>query len=245
MRAFNLSISGLVMAWTAILSGCDQSTWSDRQAAVVEGIRIDTVRFVPAHSRFILRDSATKILFKGYHVGYGNHPGYNCTEILEMRLAPIPASQPAAFGPKTRIRLPTGLDCPIDTAGHDTLFTYVFPTGLDSIIRLQNSLGKVQDSAKLVRGRMNQDSIKGVPSRETHVLSQRRWQFLDSTSLFRQRIYADSLGCGEFLNQGTFSKKGDMVKVRVSWVTLDSAFTPDTCRVKFHQEEIFLNPVAY
>ncbi len=240
LNACTLSLSALAIIWAAIFSGCGQSTWSDRQPAIVEGIRVDSLRFVPAHSRFVLLDSASKVLFKGYHVGYGLHAGYDCIEILDMKLESLSKSQPAAFGPKTRVRLPTGVDCPLDTAGQDSLLTYVFPAGGDSIIRLRNSSGRLTDSAMLVRGRFFQDSLKGKPSGETHVFAQGHWSFLDSTATIRRRLFVDSLGCNDFLNQGTYAIKLDTVKVRVSWVTLDSP-----CQGSPHTQEIVLEQATY
>ncbi len=235
-----VSLSALAIIWGVLFTGCGQSTWSDRQPAIVEGIRVDSLRFLPAHSRFVLIDSATKVLFKGYHVGYGRHAGYDCTEILEMKLESLTKSQPAAFGPKTRVRLPTGVDCPLDTAGQDSLLSYVFPAGRDSIIRLYNSSGRLTDSAMLVRGRLFQDSLKGKPSGEAHLFTQGHWTFLDSTAAIRRRLFVDSLGCGDFLNRGTYSIHVDTVKVRISWVTLDSP-----CQGSPHNQEIILEQAAY
>ena len=229
----SLSFLGLVL--TLCLAGCGQGVWPDRQPTIVEDIRVDGVSFVPAKSRFVLRDSTTKVLFKGYH------PGYLCSEVLDLGLDPVASSSPLAFGPKTRIRLPADADCPLDSSGRDTLITKVFGAGNDSIIRLINSTGSLTDSARLVRGRFSNDSLTGVPAGIVHTFSRGRWTYLDSTSQLPRRLFADSLTVCEYLNRATYSRQDSIVKVQISLVTLDPAFAPDSCHGIAHQQELVLD----
>jgi hypothetical protein len=232
---------GLWLSVTLVLLGCGQSIWPDRQASIVEDIRVDSLKFVPRHARYILKDSLTSIHFKGYHLGYGDRIGHECSKVFDMHLEVVSASRPNTFGPKTRIRLPSDALCPIETSGRDTVLTKIFNTQSDSSIHLVNSSGIITDSVQIVQGQFSVDSLSGVPDGLARTISLGRWTFLDSTSQTPRRLFADSLSSCEFLNQGTYATNEDTVKVRLSLVTLDSTSVVDRCHGPKHQEEIILN----
>lgn len=213
------SVSGIIFA--SLLTACGGSVYPDRDPTTVENIRVESARFLPLGGRYILADSATSIRFTGVHTGY------ECSKILEMGLAATPAGIPPAYRPFTRVQLPASPDCPVDTAGRDTAFTLVFPAGPDPI-RLANSSGAVTDSAEVVRGTLEYDSLIGVLG-IAGTISKGAWSFRDSSGIGPRQVRGDSLSSCRFLNQATWSKEKDTVRVRLSFVTLDSAAAPDTC----------------
>jgi hypothetical protein len=215
-----------------LLYGCGQEVWPNRQAATVNGIRIDSLNFLPAKTRYVLRDSATKILVKGYHTGYGSRPGHTCTEILDLGIEPVPGRTPLVYQPRSKIRLPADPDCPLETKGRDTTLTYTFSAGPDTTIQLLNPSGAIVDSAKLVKGRFSTDSLVGVPGGLARTITQGRWMYVDTSGLVKRQLRSDSLTSCEYLNFGTYSKIKDTIKVSISWVTLDSTTVIDTCHGK-------------
>lgn len=221
-------------AFALLLSACGQSVYPDREPATVENIRVQGAKFLPLGGRFILADSAASIRLIGIHTGY------KCSEILEMGLAASPAGTPPAFLPRTRIRLPAAPDCAVDSAGRDTAITRVFPAVPDTV-RLANSSGVVTDIAAVIRGTLEYDSLIGVPN--LGLITKGPWLFRDSSAIGPRRLYGDSLSSCRLLNQASWSKAKDTVKVRLSFVTLDSAAAPDTCHGAVRLDS--LDPSAY
>lgn len=216
----------LAAVLAAGLAACGGNVYPDRDPATVENVRVESARFLPLGTRYIPSDTAVGIRFGGLRTGYA------CSEILEAALASVPTGNPPAFMPSTSVRLPATPDCAVDTAGVDTVITRRFspPPPVDAFyIRLANSSGKVTDSARLVRGTMGYDSLIGVPG-TTGVISKGPWSFRDSSVIGPRQVRGDSLPSCRFLNQATWAKAKDTVKIRLSFVTLDSAAAPDTCR---------------
>lgn len=216
-----LALPAGTSAIALLLLACGGSVYPDRDPATVENVRVESARFLPLGGRFILADSATPIRFTGVHTGF------DCSKILEMGLAAAPAGTPPAYRPFTRVQLPAAPDCPVDTAGRDTAFTLVFPAGPDPI-RLANSSGLITDSAEVIRGTLEYDSLIGLLG-IAGTISKGAWSFRDSSSIGPRQVRGDSLSSCLFLNQATWSKANDTVKVRLSFVTLDSAAAPDAC----------------
>jgi hypothetical protein len=220
-----------VHAAAALFTACGGGVYPDREAATVENVRVQSARFLPLGGRFILADSATGIRFTGMHIGYA------CSEILNVGLAPEMTGTPPAFRPSTRVRLPTAPDCPVDTAGIDTLITRVFTGATDTLrIRLANSTGAVTDDALLIRGSLEYDSLEGVIT--PGYIAKGPWLFRDSSSIGPRLFYGQDLSSCRFLNHATWSRTKDTVKVRFSFVTLDPAAAADTCRGEVRLDSI-------
>jgi hypothetical protein len=213
------------------LAGCGVGSSIDREPQIVEGIRVDSVRILPFGSRFVLRDSATRILFRKFH------PGYLCSEILELDLAAAGGGNPPVFLPKSSVRLPASGDCAVDSSGRDSIIVHVFGTGLDTV-RLANSAGKPTDRAEVVRGVMSFDSLQGNFSPGHPTFMRGHLTVVDSTGGVARSLYADSLSSCQHLNQADFTPNGDSLKVRLSLVTVDAAASADTCRGPVHSETI-------
>jgi len=215
-------------AMLALVGACGIQVWPDRESAVAEGIRVDRVAALPEGSRFILRDSLTRILFEGYHAGY------LCSEILEMVLdSGLTGDGRHTFSPRTRVRLPEAPDCPADTEGRDTVLTRVFGAGTDTVW-FANSSGVMTDTANVIGGRMSLDTIRGVPGGATKEFTAGRWTYLDSAAQGKL-LYSDSLTSCEFPEWATDSRPADYgpedtVTIRIALVTLDSAESPDSCK---------------
>ncbi|MDQ2999684.1 MAG: hypothetical protein M3Y08_00275 [Fibrobacterota bacterium] len=213
------------------LPGCGGSVWPERSPVTVENVRIDTVRFLPPGGRFILQDSLVRIQLKGINIGYA------CSEILELKLEDAPSGTPPAFKPRSRIRLPAVPDCAVDSnAVQDSILTRIFGAGT-GIVRIANSSGKPMDSAQVVRGTLHSDSLEGVVG-ITRTLTKRPWTFQDSLGSLSRTVSGDSLSSCTFLNKAEFSAVKDTVKVRLSYVTLDSAASPDSCRGPLHRDTV-------
>jgi hypothetical protein len=222
-------LTAFLMAFSA-LAGCDQSVYPDREPAVVEGIRVDSLRFLPRGTRFVLADSATQVRFVRFH------PGYACTQVLTMTLARTDTGAVPTFFPSTKVRLPAAPDCPVDSGGRDSLIAHVFGAGTGAV-RLANSSGAITDSAIVARGSMAFDTLNGVKG-IAGTVSKGRWTLRDSSVLAPRLLFADSLSSCEFLNQADYANKGDTVTVRLSWVTLDAAVSPDSCRGPAHADSV-------
>src|SRR5690348_4045792 len=79
----------------ALLSACSQSAWPEREAKTVDNVAVDSLKFLPIGSRFVLADSSTPVLFKGFHKGFA------CTRVLDIDLVRRDAdSVPAGYHPK-------------------------------------------------------------------------------------------------------------------------------------------------
>ena len=229
----------LLFATLALLlvAGCGVGDWPDRQPLLADNVRIDSLHFVPSDWRFVLIDSTTTIRFRGIHVGY------RCSEILLLDLDSIAGGPDFTFRPKSRIRLPSQPDCPLDSAaGRDSLLTHVFRSGDDSVI-LRNSSDSVTDRARLVRGKVSFDSIQKVLG-IARTIDQGHLSYRDTLGNLPRQLLADTLSSCQFLNQATVAHLGgDTVKVRLSLVTLDSASVPDACQGT-HADSIPVVPVA-
>jgi hypothetical protein len=216
------------------LHGCGVGSEVDRDPSIVTGIRLDSVIFLPAGSRFILKDSSTDLLIRKFY------PGYACSQVLEMDLDSAPSGNPPAYSPLTRVRLPAAADCALDSAaGRDTSITHVFRAG--ELIRLANSAGRITDSAALVPGELEYDSLAGVFSPITHVFSSGHYSVVDSGAGTGRYLYVDTLACGQYLNQAEAWGSGDTLKVRLSLVTLDPASAPDSCRGSTHEDTVAIS----
>lgn len=222
-------------AFAILLAACGQSVYPDRDPVTVENIRVEGARFLPLGGRFILADSASSIRLIGIHTGY------RCSEILEMGLAAMPTGNPPAFLPSTRIRLPAAPDCAVDSAGRDTSITRAFPAGPDTVVRLANSSGVITDAATVIRGTLQFDSLIAVPT--LGFITKGPWVFRDSSVNAPRKLFGDSLSSCRKFNHATWSKSKDTVKVRLSFVTFDSAAAPDSCHGAFRLDS--LDPAAY
>jgi hypothetical protein len=82
-------------AWMlAALLGCGKGVWPDRDPVIVDGIRVDSLKFLPSGSRFVLEDSLTSILFRKFR------PGYLCSRILKLDAEPLsPPALPRTLRP--------------------------------------------------------------------------------------------------------------------------------------------------
>jgi hypothetical protein len=214
-------------------AACSVDPGPDRPGTIANGIAVDSVRFLPFGSRFILRDSAVPIAFLGYHAGYV------CSRFLELGLKDDPEGSPAAYRPSTRIRLPGDDECAVDSGGRDTLATHVFRVG-DSI-RLADPAGKITDVAELVSGRLDSNSIRGVlDSNRTFTVG--KLTYRDSTAA-GSILEADSVPACMYLNTAEWSKgAGDTVVVRMTWVILDPGSEPGDCAGPARSEQIRVLP---
>ncbi|MEO7426276.1 MAG: hypothetical protein ABI036_13895 [Fibrobacteria bacterium] len=216
------------------LHGCGVGSEVDREPSIVTGIRLDSVIFVPAGSRFILKDSTTELLIRRFF------PGYACSQVLEMDLDSAASGNPPAYSPLTRVQLPAAANCALDSAeGRDTSITHVFRAG--ELIRLANSAGSITDSAALVQGEFEYDSLAGVFSSVTHVFSSGHYSVVDSGAGTGRYLYIDTLACGQYLNHAEARESGDTLKVRLSLVTLDPGSAPDSCRGSTHEDTVAIS----
>lgn len=219
-------VASALLAALFLACGCGEGVWPDREGQEVENIRVDTVHSLPKGGRFILRDSATAILFSGYHAGY------ECSRVLEMSLDSADTGSVSTYKPRTRVRLPATPDCPIDGGGRDTILTRIF-SGPDTV-RFANSFGAITDTAVVVRGSFSFDTIKGVPDSVTRAFRSGKWEYRDSSAVVGKEIRSDSLSSCQYLDHAEHSrppdyKQGDTITVRIALVTLDSAEVADGC----------------
>lgn len=209
-----------------LAASCSLEPWSGREGTFAEDIRIDTLRFLPYGSRYVLRDSATPIRFIDISTGYALGPG--CASILAMGVDSIPRGTPPAYAADSRVRLPGNPEnCAVDSGGRDTTFSHVFTDG--SIVRLSNSALKITDSATLVAGTMRRDSIKGIPG-DALTFQVGPLTFRDSSSLAPRFLFSDTVHPCKRMNHADFWKgdstgKGDTITVHYSWVILDPVET--------------------
>jgi hypothetical protein len=217
-----------------VLAACSVDPGSDRPGTLAEGIAIDSVRFLPIGSRFVLRDSASPIAFLGYHAGYV------CSRFLRLGLADALAGVTPAYRPETQVRFPASDECALDSGGRDTTVAHVFSG--EALIRLANPLGQVTDSALPIPGKMGFDSIRGFPD-STGALSIGNVTFRDSTASGIKEVRIDSLPQCRFLNSADWEKsKGDTVMIRFSWVDLDPAAVADACQGPLHSDSSVVGP---
>ncbi len=220
-------------AFALMAAACAVDPGQERPGTVVNGIAVDSVRFLPYGSRFILRDSAAPVAFLGYHAGYV------CSRFLEMGIKDAPEGEPAAYRPATRISLPGNDECALDSGGRDTSAAHVFRAG-DSI-RLATPAGKVTDSARLVAGRMDSNSIKGVPGKDRS-FSVGKLTYRDSSASGKV-LEADSVPACMYLNTAEWAKgTGDTVAIRMTWVMVDPESDPNGCAHPARAERIPVLP---
>lgn len=223
--------AGPALAAAALLAAaCSLEPWAGREGTIVENVRVDSLRFLPYGSRYVLRDSASPIRFQDLRTGYA--VGRECARILVLAVDSIPAGTPPAFPPVTRVQMPGNPEtCAVDSGGQDDTVAHVFRAG--SVIRLANSAGAITDSANLVSGTIAYDSIKGITG-VAGTFSAGSLTFRDSSSLAPRFLFSDTVDGCRRLNQAEYRKgdgkgKGDTVTVRYSWVTLASAAEGPTC----------------
>src|SRR6185295_16585894 len=104
-------------------------------------------------------------------------------------------------------------ECAVDSAAHDSVIAHTFPAGPDSV-KLFGSRGGSTDSAQLVRGRFESDSLFYDTSSITRTASKGRWVYRDAASGARAILFGDSLAACEFLNQAESLRLGDSTLVR-------------------------------
>jgi hypothetical protein len=214
MKRFGFAALALAAA------ACSVDPDLDRAGTIANGIAIDSVRFLPFGSRFVLKDSASPIAFLGYHAGYA------CSRFLELGLGTGPEGAPPAYRPSTRVRLPAGDECPLDSGARDTSATYAFKDG--DTIRLATPAGTITDSARLVAGRLDSSSIRGVPD-SNRVFTAGKLTYMDSSAHGRVLV-ADSVPDCMYLNSADWEKGSrDTVTVRITWVTVDAGSGPAGC----------------
>jgi hypothetical protein len=225
--------AALALSLALLAAACSVDPGEDRAGTVATGIAVDSVRFLPFGSRFILRDSAVPIAFVGYHAGYA------CSRFLELGLKDEPEGNPPAFRPSTRVRLPGDDECALDSGARDTSAFHVFREG-DSI-RLATPAGIVTDTAKLVAGRPDSNSIQGVPdSNRTFTVG--KLTYRDSTAMGKV-LYADSVPACMYLNSAEWAKgAGDTLAIRITWVVLDPESAPGACEGFSHDDTIPVLP---
>ena len=206
----------------ASLLGCADAVWPDRDPRATE-VRVDSLKLLPAGGRYLLKDSLSSVLFRGYN------KGYLCSRLLEFGLVPDSAD-PLALVARVRVELPSDAGCPLDSA-RDSLASQRFRGAPDTVLRLLAGPGRPTDSARLVRGRLDQDSLVYVTS-TTGTVTRGRFTYRDSSSLAGRLLHADTLGPCESLNHAAFTKSKDTTKVRFSWVALDPipSAGADSCR---------------
>lgn len=232
-------LSACLAVWMAVLaSGCTGSEWPDRDPIEVRGAPVDTLEFLPAGSRYVLIDSLTKVRVGGFRLGFNLDDG--CARILAFDLAKA-ATPRAGYAVRLDYRLPAYPDCPLDSGTRDSALSVRFTAADSPIVRLVDSLGAVFDTAAAVRGTLAFDSLElKSPALSTF---RGRFFFRDTLGTVGRLLSADSLAACEFLNHAEYIRKSDSLKViRYSWVTLDPASAPDSCKGAAHGD--FLTPVA-
>lgn len=197
----------------ALLAACSQSAWPEREGRSVEGVPVDSLKILPIGSRFVLADSATGIRFGNFR------KGFDCARVTDIGLDRRADSVPQGFQPRLALQLPASGECAIDS-GSDTTVAFVFRSA-DAAVLLFGSGGHPTDSAAVIRGRMDTDSLVYVADSLKGV-TQGRFTFLDSAGILPRRLRADTLAACEALNQADFKQSHDTTWVRYTWVTLDS-----------------------
>src|SRR5689334_19197747 len=116
LRALSISTKGLAIGVALLVAGCDVGTWPKREAKVVSDVHVDSLKLAPNGSRFILADSATGVLFKGFHRGFA------CTRVLDIGIDPTDLrTSPPGYLPVLTLQLPADGQCPLDTGASDSL----------------------------------------------------------------------------------------------------------------------------
>jgi len=217
-----------------LLAACSVDPGADRAGALAEDIAIDSVRFLPIGSRFVLRDSASPLALLGYHAGYV------CSRFLRLGLQDAPSGVTPAYRPETQVRLPASDECALDSGGRDTVVTHVFSD--EALVRLANPLGQVTDSALPIPGKLGFDSIRGLPD-SVGALSIGNVTFQNSTASGTGDLRIDSLPQCRFLNSSDWEKsRGDTVLIRFSWVDLDPAAVVGSCQGPLHSDSSAVRP---
>jgi hypothetical protein len=219
-----IAFAGLALAAAA----CSVDPGQDRAGTVAAGIAVDSVRFLPIGSRFVLRGSETGVAFLRYHAGYV------CSRFLAAGLSEGAEGEPPAYRAALRVRLPASDECALDSGRYDTSVTRIFRE--DGLVRLANAAGKVTDSAPAVVGRLDSVSIRGVPD-SNKAFTSGKLTYRDSSARGRT-LSADSVPECTWLNSAEWSKgTGDTVEVRLTWVTVDPAADPEECEDAPHFDE--------
>src|SRR4051812_20867126 len=90
----------LLMVVITSLAGCGEGVWSSREAKTLVGVHIDSLKFQPAGTRYVLLDSATPILFRHFRIGFA------CSRWIEFSLDSAELEEPSTFRPRTQLELP-------------------------------------------------------------------------------------------------------------------------------------------
>lgn len=222
-RRVRAGLSAACLLGLALLPGCTDREWPDREPLAVDPAPVDSLEFLPAGSRFVLEDSLTPVLFRF-------RSGYACTRLTAFGLDLRASADPAGYLPRLALELPPQPDCPLDTGARDSVLLHRFTSADRPVARLFNARGGapalVMDTASVVRGILSMDSLKLKASADT--ASRGRFRYRDSTGTLRRQLWADSLPPCEFLNHAEYRRNGDTLAVRFSWVTLDPA-SPEAC----------------
>lgn len=210
------ALAAVLLAWA-----CTDSEWPDRDPVAVDRAPVDTLEFLPPGSRYLLTDSLARVRVGGYRKGYA------CTRFTAFDLEERPFNDPPGWSARVGLELPSRPSCAAESGPRDSVLLRRFASAEGPVIRLLDSLGNVLDTATLVRGILQSDSL--ILKAPALSASKGRFVFRDTT-LGAQRLFsADSLGPCERLNHADWSRKGDTTTVRYTWVTLDAPADTGSC----------------
>jgi hypothetical protein len=218
------------LSGACLIASCSLDEYPDRDPLVVESAPVDSLEFLPPGVRYLLADSASRVLVAGYR------PGYACTEITDLGLERRPGWDPSGFTAKVGFRLPAEPTCPLVDSARDSVVEMRFGESDGPVVRLLDTAGRVLDRAELVRGTLSSDSLFHVSPALT--ATKGRFTYRDSSGFLGRQLFADSLGACELLNHADFAVRRDTTVVRYSWVTLDPAFAPDSCSGAARQDTL-------
>lgn len=212
------------MILAAFFSGCTQSEYADRDSLVIDRAPVDSLEFLPVGSRFLLEDSLSEVLFRGFHLGYV------CTRITTLELERLGSIQPPRYMARLGLRLPPKPTCALDSIAEDSVLMRRFTASDGPTATLVDSLGSVLDTAEVVRGILLRDSLQLVAPALSAFHG--RFFFRDTVGTLQRMLTADSLNSCEYLNHAEYRKnrKGDTTRVTFTWVLKDAAASPDSCK---------------
>lgn len=204
--------------------GCTQSEYPDRDPLVIDRAPVDSLEFLPVGSRFILEDSLSGVLFRGFHLGYV------CTRITTIELERLGSIQPPRYMARLGLKLPSEPTCALDSVARDSVLMRRFTAADGPTVTLTDSLGFVLDTAEVARGILLTDSLLLVAPAVSAFHG--RFFFRDTVGSLSRILSADSLSSCEYLNHAEYRKngKGDTTTVTFTWLQKDVAASPDSCK---------------